>query len=176
MSGPRVDITFQFPNLGDKLRGREREISLAIAAEMQFNRGQIFDKEGAYNGRPKWAPLKLRSGQILSLTGTLRKSIAPVSADGRPGQDGIVQFSGETVTIGTNLFYARMMNDGTTKMPDGVLRPVRARALRIPLGNGKVMYRQKVKIPARPFDDWTREDEADLQEAMAAKVTEVLKR
>lgn len=171
-----VQVKFEFPDWKGKLRRAKRELDLLIAAEIQFNRGQLFDKEGSYNGHPKWASLKLREGQILSLTGTLRRSIAPQSADGRPGPDGIVVFGTDTVTVGTNVFYARMMNDGTTKMPEGVLRPVRARALRIPVGGGKFMFRKKVKIPARPFDTWTKEDENDLLESLTSKVTEVLNR
>ena len=86
-----------------------------------------------------------------------------------------------------------MMNDGTTKMPGGVLRAVNAQALKIPLPSGKsatdltkelrksangdkdkFIFRKSVKIPARPFDDWTLEDEAELSEALRNKLIEVL--
>ena len=96
--------------------------------------------------------------------------------------------------------YARMMNDGTTKLPGGVLRPRTAKALKIPLPSGKgategakslrkgattiedggkkekYIFRKSVKIPARPFDDWTIEDEQEMQAALATKIAEVLGR
>lgn len=131
-----VDIDFKFPDLEKKMKMAEEEINLFIAAQIQFNRGMLFDQEGAYNGRPKWEDLKFRNGQILSNRGTLRKSIAPYNPRGVPGPDGIVRFSADTITVGTKLGYARMMNDGTTKMPGGVLRPVNAKALKIPVPKG----------------------------------------
>lgn len=132
-----IDIDFKFPNWAEALKSRERELNLFIAAQVQFNRGMLFDQEGAYNGRPRWEDLKFRRGQILSKRGVLRKSIAPFNPKGLPGPDGIVRFAGDTITVGTNLLYARMMNDGTTKMPGGVLRPKNAKALKIPIPQGK---------------------------------------
>lgn len=196
-----VAIDFDFPNLEDKVRRAEDEINLFIAAQIQTNRGMLFDSEGGYNGHERWAPLKLRSGQILSRSGALRQSIAPQNATGRAGPDGIVRFEGDTITVGTTKAYARLMNDGTVNLPGGVLRPVNAQALMIPLPSGvtaspsakklrkestkvegpggrpqNVIFRKSVKIPARPFDNWTAEDEAELSEALAVKVSEVLNR
>lgn len=131
-----IDILFQFPDWPKKLRGKINELNLFVAAQVQFNVGMRFDKEGAWNVRPRWAPLKFRQGQILTDRGVLRKSIAPYNPKGRAGPDGIVRFAGDEVTVGTKLLYARMMNDGTTKMPGGVLRPVNAKALKIPLPKG----------------------------------------
>lgn len=132
-----IDIDFKFPEWAERVKAKEKELNLFVAAQVQFNRGMIFDQEGAYNGRGRWDDLKFRSGQILSKRGTLRKSIAPYNPKGIPGPDGIVHFAGEVITVGTKLLYARMMNDGTTKMPGGVLRPVRAKALKIPIPQGK---------------------------------------
>lgn len=252
MSGPTlVGLTWTFPKLGEKLRRAREEINVFIAAQMQFNRGMLFDKEGGYNGHKKWKPLILRAGMPLSARGTLRKSIAPMSANGRPGPSGIVRFTAESITIGTTLLYARMMNDGTAKMPGGVLRPVRAKALKIPVpqgvkagpgakaiqreamfsainarfqakmdrmtarlqkaktpesqfhirrgidklraergraeseaaeraskGRGPVnfIFRKSVRIPARPFDTWTAEDQQELEIALRNKIVEVLNR
>lgn len=172
-----IEIKFQMPDLYGELMKRKPEIDLAMAAAMQANRGMLFDSEGKYNGREGWAPLKWRSGMILSKRGVLRKSIAPPGMTGRAGNDGIVEFNNETVTIGTRLGYARMMNDGTVKMPGGVLRPVKAKALKIPApGNkkGKFIFRKSVKIPARPFDDWTQQDEDELLLVLTEKVAQVL--
>jgi phage gpG-like protein len=119
------------------------------------------------------------------------------SNDGkRPGQatDSILRISGETITIGTKMAYARMMNDGTTRMPGGVLRPVHAKALKIPLPSGqkatdtaktlrkgaakgekneRFIFRKSVKIPARPFDNWTEEDEVELKVAVENRLKEI---
>jgi hypothetical protein len=97
----------------------------------------LFDNEGSYNGHRRWARLSFRSGQILSNRGALRRSIAPHNPKGSPAADGIVRFTGDEIIVGTKLLYARMMNDGTTKMPGGVLRPKNAKALKIPVPQGK---------------------------------------
>lgn len=232
-----VGISFEFPDLYSKLKNALPEINRFVAAQMQTNRGMLFDAEGAYNGHKKWAPLVLRHGQILSDRGNLRKSLAPTNAKGYPGRDGIVRFEGESITIGTRLVYASLMNDGTASLPGGVLRPVNAQALAIPLPAGKsatdtakglqrgsatkqqmvdkialmerqltliedpgkaaklqerirryksraestpknqrVIFRKSVKIPARPFNTWTPEDEDELTEALTNKIAEVLNR
>ncbi len=169
-----------------------------------------------------------------------------------------MRFSGDTITIGTKLAYARMMNDGTAKMPGGVLRAKDGKCLRIPLPSGanatkttreirlaptmkriqlvkerlakaearhlraavrfsktgsnaamasavkhksavlnheaalerldkkawrintmgkggeNFLFVKSVKIPAREFDKWTDQDQAELDVAMMAKITEVL--
>lgn len=201
-----VTMSFKFPDWPKKVLRAKKELALFQAAQIQFNRGMLFDKEGAYNGRPRWAELKFRNGMILSKRGTLRKSIAPINPKGSAGPDGIVRFSGDKITVGTSLMYARLMNDGTTKLPGGVLRPVKAKALMIPLPNGKaatdaakslrkgassllsvnpktgrtqktnVIFRKWVRIPARPFDDWTAEDQNEFEIAVENKVWEVLGR
>lgn len=132
-----VGLHWRFPDWERKFHAAERELNLFVAASLQTNRGMMFDQEGGSNGHPKWAGLVLRNGMILSRRGTLRKSMAPYQAKGQPGPDGIVRFGSETVTIGTRLLYARMMNDGTAGLPGGVLRPVHAKALAIPLPAGK---------------------------------------
>ncbi len=229
-----IGIEFKFPDWAAKLTAAENEINLFIAAQMQFNRGQIFDKEGAYNGRARWKDLVFREGQILSKRGTLRKSIGPFNPKGIPGPDGIVRFQGDSITIGTKVAYARMMNDGTAKLPGGVLRGKNSprKVLKIPIPQGynandnarnlqraamskkideledkrsrartpkskekyyqqilrakrkmglgegpvKFIFRKSVRIPARPFDDWTQEDATELNEALKAKITQVLNR
>lgn len=231
---------FKFPDWERKIRRALPEIKLFIAATMQTNRGLLFDAEGAHNGHEKWAELRFRRGQILSKRGKLRKSMAPIHSGGKAGPDGIVRITGDVITIGTKLGYARMMNDGTAKLPGGVLRgkkisPKTGRPvmLKIPVESGesagpasraiqgdaidvkiakaqaryarmkpssrsritvmhqlarlmekkrngegpvKFIFRAWVKIPARPFDTWTSEDQAEMEEALQAKLVEVLTR
>lgn len=132
-----IDIDLTFPDLAKVLRDHEKELEVFVAAQMQFNRGMLFEKEGAYNGHEKWKKLKFRVGQILSKRGTLRKSMAPTAMNGKPGNGGIVKFGNGIVTIGSNLIYASLMNFGTTKLPGGVLKPKKAKALMIPIPGGK---------------------------------------
>src|SRR5260221_14110145 len=100
---------------------------MVLAASMQTNRAMMFDKDGADNGKVKWKPLDtyFRSGRPLQDRGTLRQSMGPTNDGIRPGMgpSGIMQINGPEVVIGTSLLYAGMMNDGTTKLPGGVLKP-----------------------------------------------------
>jgi phage gpG-like protein len=191
-----IKVQFSIPDLEGKLNRMMPRIMGTIAATAQTNRGMLFDAEGAHNGHPKWASLKMRVGMILSDRGVLRKSIAPNNDGLNPvkGPDGIVEIGSREVVIGTRLFYAAMMNDGTTKMPGGVLRPVRAEALKIPLPSGKsatedakqlrkrasgkgkekFIFRKSVKIPARPFDQWNTNDQAEMTETLARQVAAIL--
>ncbi len=194
-----VALNLKFPDLYKKLKANQDEIYRFVAAEMQFNRGMLFDQEGAYNGHPKWAPLKFRRGQILSDRGVLRKSIGPMDANGSAPANGTVSIRGDVVTIGTTLFYAAMMNWGTTGLPGGVLRAKNGGALMIPIPGGKsgtmatktmkktkvqgpgkgkmnVIFRNSVKIPARHFDEWNDQDQADLEAALVNKISDILSR
>lgn len=205
MTNPLLDIKFEFPDWKERLAAAEDELNLFIAAIVQTNRGFLFDSEGSYNGRPGWAPLKFRVGQILSDRGVLRKSIAPQNPDGTAGPNGVVRFESDAVVIGTTVLYARLMNDGTAKMPGGKLVAKNAKALRIPLPSGKnatpaaktlrksaktldtevaegvtrqnkFIFRKSVKIPARPFDDWNEQDQEELDAALISKIAEILNR
>lgn len=199
-----LEIEFKFPDWKGRIKKHERQLNLFTAAMIQTNRGMLFDSEGDYNGHGGWEPLAFRNGQVLSRFGTLRKSIAPFSADGKPGAGGYVRFQGETIKVGTTLLYARMMNDGTTKLPGGVLRPVRAKALMIPIPKGQwrseaadevfeesgktikrkradgrkynedVIFRKSVRIPARPFDEWNSQDQAEFDAALLNELARVL--
>lgn len=229
-----VGIQFKFPDWKGKLERAKQEINLFIAANMQTNRGLLFDAEGARNGHTKWAPLVFRNGMILAKRGTLRKSIAPKNDGRRPGRSegGILRFTEHAITIGSSLAYARVMNDGTTKMPGGVIRAKRAKALKIPIPQGaaanenakglqaealepklarlaerlnksknpqarakimrqmdrirqriksgkgpvKFIFRKSVRIPARPFDTWTLQDQNELELALRNKIVEILNR
>lgn len=186
-----MEIKFNFPNWEQAIKRAYPNMMRGLAAAIQTNRGMLFDQEGAYNGHDRWADLKFRAGQILAIRGTLRKSISPSNPKGLPGPQGIVRIAGNEITIGTTLGYATMMNWGTTKLPGGVLKPVRAKALKIPLPAGKratqlaktlrkkaykgekknerFIFRKSVRIPARYFleaDDeskvWNQQDQEEF--------------
>jgi phage gpG-like protein len=132
-----VDITLKFPDWAERVKGSIADINRFIASQVQTNIGMRFDNEGSYNGHQRWDPLILRSGQILSDRGSLRKSIAPKKSDGNPGPEGFVDFAADTITVGTKLKYAALMNYGTVGLPGGKLVPKNAKALKIPLPTGK---------------------------------------
>lgn len=172
----KISLDLLYPKLDEVFKKHQREIMLVLAASMQTNRAMMFDKDGADNGKEKWAPLVLRSGRPLQKSGVLRKSMGPKNDGIRPGHEAgsVLKIEGKAVTIGTDLGYARMMNDGTTKMPGGVLKPVRAKALKIPLEGGDFMFRKSVKIPARPMDTITPEDEREWAETLMNYMSELL--
>ncbi|MGI9276424.1 MAG: phage virion morphogenesis protein [Endozoicomonas sp.] len=90
-----------------------------------------FRHQSAPDGTP-WAPLKIRSGQILSDSGLLKRSI-----NDKPGND--------QVEIGTNKKYARTHQFGAT------IKPKKAKALAFPGPGGKKIFAKKVVIPKREF-------------------------
>ncbi len=196
-------MELQFPNLEAKFAAAQNKIRSELVVAMQFNRGMLFDSEGAYNGHEAWAPLVMRAGQILANRGVLKKSLAPGTMIGQAGDGGYVNMDGDTISMGTDVASASLMNWGTTKLPGGVLRPVRAKALMIPLPNGQkatpaakelrksrgskkikntrtekdetVIFRKWVRIPARRFDNVTPQDERDFRDALEAAMKEALK-
>lgn len=177
MAKPLISIEFKLPNYLKKLQASESRIERFIAAQIQTNRGQLFDQEGSHNGHERWAPLKVRQGQILSDTGTLRKSLAPTNAQGYPGANGDIVFRGglalKSVSVVTKLKYAAMMNYGTAGLPGGVLRPRTKKVLRFPVG-GRFVFTKEVRIPGRNYTDWNEQDAAELEGALAKFITRVL--
>jgi len=195
MSG--INIACVFPKLVGKFEKARRELMLFTAAQIQTNRGLLFDSGGRRNGGVAWPAPLFRNGQTLAARGNLRKSLG---ANGTPGPGGIVRFNGSTVQVGSSLIYAAMMNYGTTGLPGGVLRAKDGKVLRIPLPAGKrataeakdarkggvtqvnrttgakerVIFRKSVKIPARRFDYLTTRDVAEIGKALSNKLAEVL--
>lgn len=177
-----VSVEVKFPKWMDKMRQNEARIGLFLAAQLQTNRALLFANEGSYNGHQKWAPLKCRQGQILSLSGALKNSIAPKGLGGRAGPGGFVQIGGTLKTkyakVGTQLKYAAMMNWGTTGLPGGVLKAKkgvfgRTKVLSFKCG-GKWAFSHSVKIPARRFDTFTQEDKKEIAIAMTNLVAGIL--
>lgn len=160
-----LEVDFKFPDWPNWLKHSEGELNLFQAAQIQTNRGLLFDAEGGRNGNARWPTLKFRAGQILSNRGALRKSLAPFNPRGQPGPSGIVRFTENAITVGTKLMYARMMNDGTTKMPGGVLRAKKAKALRIPLPAGENATQTAKDLRANGSGQVTQEMEQRYQKA-----------
>jgi phage gpG-like protein len=126
-----IKVTVEGKKLSDILKENRAKIYKFIIANIQENRGELFDRSGAMPGHKPWAPLwelSRRAGDKPLLDrGTLRKSLGP----GSPGGYAVVQ--GGKIIVGTTLKYAALMNFGTTKMPDGKLKAKRAQALKIPV-------------------------------------------
>lgn len=175
-----LDLTLKFPDWENKIKRHRDDIDLFIAAMMQTNRAQLFDQEGAYNGHDKWKKPVFRDGMALSDRGTLRKSIGPRNDGVHPSrfEGSIVKISGETITIGTSIAYAKINNDG------GKVVAKNAKALKIPvpsgtkgavkLDNGTFLFRKSVNIPARNFSDLNDQDKQELDEALTNYLVDLL--
>lgn len=150
-----VDMKWDFPDFYDLLEKNKKRVYMAMAAAMQTNRAMLFDHEGQYNNRERWAPLKWRQGMILSDRGVLRRSIGPKTNGKEPKREtgSIVDFNDQFITIGTKIAYARMMNDGTTKMPGGVLKSPDGKALKLPHPAHSEMKELKRKQKQLPEGD-----------------------
>lgn len=192
-----VQIKMQFPPLAQRLQSQKRNMLVFLAAQMQTNRGLLFQAEGGRNGNKRWKPPLLRKGMALSDTGTLRKSLAPGTGYAGPG--GVVRMSGTHVEIGTTIAYAPIVNfGGTFTAPPG-------RPFKIPLPSGKnatdyakamrkaivadnrlrkknglkprptdFIFRMKITIPERRFDIMTAQDQKEISRAYEAKLRQVM--
>lgn len=175
MGKASVTIDFKFPDFETALNNSMERIEYAIASTIQTQVGLRFDGEGAHNGHEKWAPLKMRQGQILSLRGDLRKSISPPSADGNPGPMGFVNATGSLsdllVEVGTKLIYAGVHNNGA------VIKPKQKKALRfLNPGTGKFVFAGAVNIPKRNFTDLNQQDSDELNETLVNVVQDILEK
>lgn len=162
-------IKFEFPKYLEKFNRARERIELTIASTIQVNIGFRFDREGAWNGHEKWAPLKRRIGQILSVSGTLRKSISPPGAPGIGQGEGFVTVSGPTelmqVDVGTKVKYAAIHNDG------GI---VRHPGTKNGFGRGILIPPHAIPIPRRNFTDWNETDETELSETLSNLIADIL--
>jgi phage gpG-like protein len=164
-----ISLKFNLPRFAEAAARAEAELPGLLAATLQTQRAMIFDSEGKYNGRPGWAPLKCRKGQILKDRGTLSQSIGPQNDGIRPGAavGSIVRITPGIVTIGTNIAYAAVHQYSAT------IRPVKAKALRFKC-NGHWTSRKKVFIPARPFADFTSADVSEIRQTVENYLGELL--
>ena len=173
MGKASVEVKLVFPNFLERLEENRERIERVIASTVQTQVGLRFDAEGAHNGHEKWQGLKMREGQILSLTGALRKSMSPPGAEGNPGPEGFVRSQGELANIqtevGTKLIYANTHDKGA------VIRPKAKKALRyLNPSTGKFVFSKKSVIPARPFTDVSSEDQDELEKTLANLLAEIL--
>lgn len=173
MGKAAIAIEWKFPDLLKAFSDSHERIAQTIASTIQTQVGMRFDSEGAHNGHPKWDPLVLRQGQILSLTGTLRKSISPPSHDGKAGQDGFVRSSGlpddMLVEVGTKLIYASTHDNGA------VITPKTKRALRfMNPATGKFSFSKKSVIPQRQFTDINQNDREELELTLTNLIKDIL--
>lgn len=204
-----VTVQTKLGEWSQKYRGALTQLYLFVAAQMQTNRGMLFMHSGVYNGHEKWAPLKLRAGQPLKDRGTLSQSIGPIQRKNsgvqpRYEKGSIVRFGGDKVTVGTNLKYARLMNDGGTivpkngkllwiPLPQGNKATEEVKSLTkgqrkgttkssghapiVRLKNGKFfMLAKKVVVPPRNFEKWNQSDKRELEIALTNEVARVLNR
>lgn len=199
MTRAMIKLDLTIPKLDEIFKKHERDIMGVMAATMQTNRSMMFDKDGADNGKKKWADPVFRQGRPLQDSGELRKSWAPTNNGRKPGHspNGILRIMNNEVQIGTTLYYARLMNDGTAHMSGGVMRPTNAQALMIPMPSGKkatdaaagmktktvqnslgeeqnVIFRKSVRIPGRSMDEITEQDATEFSETLANYISEVL--
>ncbi len=150
----RSSITDTFDQEGFP-RGAWRRLNASTLAQ-QFTRG----------GKRKVA--KKRGGQTVGFTRFVRGK--KILTDKRRLANSITyKSSGKSLVIGTSLIYARVHQEGA------VIKPKTAKALRIPIGGGKVIFRKRVVIPARPFLLIKPHDPADVGSAVAASIAEPLK-
>jgi phage gpG-like protein len=164
-----ISLKFTIPGFAEAAARAQRELPGVLASAMQTQRAFIFDSEGKDNGRPGWAPLKCREGQILRKRGTLAQSIGPANDGIRPGAavGSIVRMLPGIVTIGTNIAYAAVHNYGAT------IVPVKAKALRFKC-HGHWISKKKVVIPARPFNDFTSADVSEIRQTVENYLGELL--
>ena len=139
-----VSVTSTITGWAGRFRGKLTQLYLFTAAQMQTNRGMLFIHSGSYNGHEVWPKLKLRDGQPLRDHGTLMQSIGPqlkMKNGVRPvvNKGTILRYGSDKVTIGTDLKYARLMNDG------GTIVPKNGKVLWIPLPEGKRAQEHVIK-------------------------------
>ena len=93
-----------------------------------------------------------RGKKILTDSGRLQRSIT-------------YRTRGRRLVIGTSLIYAAIHQTG------GVIR-AKGKALRIPIGGGRAIFRKSVTIPARPFLVIKPQDPADIAGALDARISD----
>lgn len=179
-----VYVEVAIPDFSAKALKAVQQLPLLIAATVQTQRGMIFNREGAYNGRNKWEPLKFRKGQILKDRGTLSKSIAPAHSPTKPGkaEGSIVEMRPDVVSVGTDIAYAIVHEEGRTikpKTPGGLLHfqvptYVKTKAGKWKQTGTRWIHAHQVTIPARPFGDATQQDADELAETLSNYYTSLL--
>jgi phage gpG-like protein len=176
----RVEMRFSVPDFGRMAQELRDNIPNLIAATLQTQRGMMFDLAGANNGHEAWLPLKYRKGSPLKDTGTLSQSIGPRNngiVAGR-GAGSIVRLSQQEVTIGTELPYAKIHDEGGTIKNHEIMiwrnkKSGRFQKYTNKRGNLEIHQSGEYQIPARPFSGINAEDEKEIAETVENYITEV---
>ena len=139
----KTNINSVSTSFKEKLRSINKgEMLDEVAFYMENEMRKRFDTETDYQGN-KWKKLKLREGKILSDTGMLKGSL------------GTAEIKGNTVTVFSNLVYAKIHDEG------GTITPKSAKALYFKVG-GKDYFSKSVTIPKRQFSGVSDKNKEDL--------------
>jgi len=126
-----------------------------IGASLVSSTVQRFRQGVSPSGEP-WKPSRRaerEGGRTLVDSGRLRDSITH-------------EVSGNSVSVGTNVVYAAIHQLG------GTIRAKNAKGLAIPTPSGGVVFRQRVRIPARPFLGVSEADREEIAEISIDHLTE----
>lgn len=143
----RVHVHIDDQELRRALRTAERHLVNLRPAWAQVGEHMLrsVDKNFDAEGRPtKWEPLnsqyaaQRKPGKIMTLSARLRRSIT-------------YQAAGTGVVVGTNVIYARILQEGGRTRPHTITAR-RAKALKIPgIGFRKSVRHPGSNVPARPY-------------------------
>lgn len=140
---------------GLKRLGGETEVFMRrIAQTLTASAKERFVDETDPEGN-KWKKGVKNSGQTLTLSGLLRRSITNTSDD-------------KTAVIGTNRIYAGIHQFG------GVITAKKSKYLRFKI-NGREVFAKSVVIPARPFLGVSETDKDAVKDELNTLLTEALK-
>lgn len=135
----------------EKLRSISNdEVLDEIGFEMENEMRKRFDTETDYQGN-KWARLKHRNGKPLSDTGVLKGSL------------GVAEISGNSVSVFSNLIYARLQDQG------GEITPKDNKIF------GKISFSKKIVVPARKFSGASDKNRKDIEKIVEEYVINKLK-
>ena len=143
----RISITTNLDSVStsfkEKLRSiNKEEMFEEVAFYMENEMRKRFDTETDYEGNA-WEKLKLRKGKILSDTGALKGSL------------GIAKIEGNSVSVFSNLIYAKVHDEG------GVIKAKNVKALHWKIGKDKY-FAKSVTIPKRQFSGVSDKNRQDL--------------
>ena len=169
------------PPVPNKCEGADFErLKGDLSAKMFAQRLAVFEAQGGASG--PWKPLSqiqqekrnqkldrvsdarqaelaakgFHGVKILQDTGLLRQSFTPESGAGNEFKH--VEIGEDFIRNSTNVKYAAIQNFG------GVIVPVKAKALCFADAGGALIFAKRVTIPARPFDEFSDQDEEELAE------------
>ncbi len=123
---------------------QQEELMDKIGFYMENEMRKRFDTGTDYKGNA-WKKLKYRTGKPLRDTGALMGSL------------GTAEIKGDTVSIFSNLKYARLHDQG------GVIEPKNKKFLKFTI-NGKDYFSKKITVPARKFSGISSKNKIEIKE------------